>query len=1050
MGSISIQTDVVCSKGSPPRVGSQFWRSLDELAGDEKFIASLRREFPEYANRLNDGATRRQFLQLMGAGLALAGMQGCDQPQEKIVPFVQASEQIIPGKPLYYATAMTHDGAGIGLLAESHMGRPVKIEGNPLHPAVPEVMASAAEGNPLRFGATDAFSQASVLSLYDPDRSQTVLRAGQISTWEALAAELQSQLNAMRDSGGRGLRLLTESVVSPTLAEQLRQLLELYPNAEWHQYEPINHDNELLGNRLAFGSDVQTIHHVDAADVILSLDADFLAEGPMHLRNARHFATRRRVGGAAGEESAAMNRLYVVESGLTLTGAAADHRLPLEPRAVAAFTLRLAETLGLALNQIEGTENAIGGGDQIPQAWMDAVAADLQQARGRSLVIAGRAQPPFVHAVVHWINAALENVGTTVEYVEPIAARPEPQVESLRSLVEAIRSVEVRALVILGGNPVYTAPADFKFAAALEQVPFAIHLSEYEDETSARCLWHIPELHFLEAWSDTRGGDGTASIVQPLIAPLRGGKSAHELLAALLGNPTADSYELVRAFWLSSMGQVAEGEDPDSQWQQALHDGVIANTGSPPVQPMIRADFTPALGQQLSLPLPLGEGRGEGAFLQGPHPNPLPEGEGITVVFGPDPTVWDGRYANNGWLQELPRPLTTLTWDNAALIAPATAEKLQLKNGDVVAITVEMTTIEVPVLVTPGQPANVVTLHLGYGRDRAGRIGNGVGTNVYPIRFSGAMWNLQGASLRAVGRTHALALTQHHHVMEGRNLVRAGTLAEFQEHPDHPAFMSAGHAPAEDVSIYPEYKYDGYKWGMVINQSACIGCNACVLACQAENNVPIVGKGQVLNSREMHWLRIDHYYRGEPDNPEHYHQPMLCQHCELAPCEPVCPVAATTHSREGLNEMTYNRCIGTRYCSNNCPYKVRRFNFLDYNRELREDAVLQLQSNPDVSVRSRGVMEKCTFCVQRISAGRIEAEKQDRTIRDGEVVTACQAACPTEAIVFGDLNDPQSRVRQESTSPLNYSVLGELNTRPRTTYQAVVKNPNPALTMRDS
>jgi molybdopterin-containing oxidoreductase family iron-sulfur binding subunit len=954
-------------------------------------------------------------------------MQGCvEQPQEKIVPFVQAPEQIVPGKPLYYSTAMTHDGAGIGLLAESHMGRPVKIEGNPLHPAVPEIMSAAAETNRLRFGASDTFAQASVLSLYDPDRSQTVLRDGQISTWDAFAAELQAALSTLAEAGGRGLRILTETVVSPTFADQLRQLVELYPNAAWHQYEPINHDNELLGSRLAFDADVQTIYHIEAADVIVSLDADFLADGPMHLQQARGFASRRRVYGEGAASAASMNRLYVLESSLTVTGAAADHRLPLAPGAVAAFSLRLAQALGLQIEASESSENAASAGDQIPQEWLDAVAADLQQARGRGLVIAGRAQPPFVHAVAHWINATLGNVPGAVEYMEPIAARPELQLDSLRNLVNSMRSGEVHALVILAGNPVYNAPADFHFAAALENVPLTVHLSQYEDETSARCRWHIPELHFLESWSDTRAGDGTVSIVQPLVAPLRSGKSLHEVLATLLGNFAASSYEIVRSYWRSRLeAQSTEAQSADVVWQQALHDGIIANTGSPAVRPTTRADFAAVLGGQLNLS--------------------LPAGERISVVFQPDPSLWDGRFANNGWLQELPRPLTTLTWDNAALMAPATADALQVKNGDVIEIIVEQSAIRIPVLVTPGQPANVVTLHLGYGRERAGRIGNSVGTNVYPIRWSGAMWHVEGATVRATGRTHKLALTQHHHVMEGRNLVRAGTLSEFQEHPEHPAFMSEGHVPAEDVSMYPEHKYDGYKWGMVINQAACIGCNACVVACQAENNVPIVGKGQVLNSREMHWLRIDHYYRGSPENPEHYHQPMLCQHCELAPCEPVCPVAATTHSSEGLNEMTYNRCIGTRYCSNNCPYKVRRFNFLDYNRELRQDAVLQLASNPDVTVRSRGVMEKCTFCVQRISAARITAEKEDRKIRDGEVVTACQAACPTEAIVFGDLNDAGSRVRQESASALNYSVLGELNTRPRTTYLAVVRNPNPAL-----
>ncbi|HEY3393409.1 MAG TPA: TAT-variant-translocated molybdopterin oxidoreductase, partial [Lacipirellulaceae bacterium] len=738
MDSNSRQSDTACDGPRRGSDGKQFWRSLEELEGDDAFFVALRREFPEYANRLPDGATRRQFLQLMGASLALAGLQGCvEQPQEKIVAFVQTPEQIVPGKPLYYATAITHDGASIGLLGESLMGRPVKLEGNPLHPAVPEIMASAPEGTRVRFGATDAFAQASVLSLYDPDRSQTVLRDGQISTWGTFAAELQAMLSTLAEAGGRGLRILTETVVSPTFADQLRQLVELYPNAAWHQYEPINHDNELLGSRLAFGADVQTIYRIEAADVIVSLDADFLAEGPMHLQHARGFANRRRVDSTGGGSAASMNRLYVVESSLTVTGAAADHRLPLAPRAAAAFSLRLAEALGLQLEASEVAGIASRAGDQIPQAWLNAVAADLQQARGRGLVIAGRSQPAYVHAAVHWINATLGNVPGVVEYVEPISARAEPHVDSLRNLVDSMRTGEVEALVILAGNPVYNAPADFNFAGALEKVPLTVHLSQYEDETSARCRWHIPELHFLESWSDTRAGNGTASIVQPLVTPLRSGKSLHEVLATLLGNAAASSYEIVQAYWRNRLGaQSTEGEGVDLAWQQALHDGIIANTGSPAAQPTIRADFVAALGEQLRRPFPLGEGRGENASAESAHPNPLPEGEGISVVFQPDSAVWDGRFANNGWLQELPRPLTTLTWDNAAMVAPATADALQVKNGDVIEIAVKQSAINIPVLVTPGQPANVVTLHLGYGRERAGRIGSSAGTNVYPIRSS--------------------------------------------------------------------------------------------------------------------------------------------------------------------------------------------------------------------------------------------------------------------------------------------------------------------------
>jgi molybdopterin-containing oxidoreductase family iron-sulfur binding subunit len=1013
-----------------PGSGRKVWRSIEELAGDDLFIAALRREFPEYANRLNDGATRRQFLQLMAASLALAGAQGCvEQPQENIVPFVQAPEHLIPGKPLYYATAMTHDGAGIGLLVESQMGRPTKIEGNPLHPAVPEIMATAPAAGRIRFGATDAFSQASILSLYDPDRSQTVLRDGQIDSWESLVAALQTRLNEARQNGGRGLRLLTGTVVSPTLAEQLQQFLMLYPNAQWHQFEPIQRDNEVLGGRLAFGNDVAAIYHVERADVILSLDCDFLADGPMHLRYARGFAERRRVDPSAAGNMPAMNRLYVVESSSTMTGAAADHRLPLSPDGVAVFAMRIAAALGL---QVEGAANVQTASNQIPSEWLDSVSEDLQRARGRSLVVAGRSQPAAVHALAHWMNASLGNAGQTVEYREPNIVRTEVQTESLAQLVDAMRNKEVDTLVILGGNPVYDAPADFNFAAALANVPFRVHLSPYVNETSAQCHWHVPELHFLESWSDTRACDGTATIVQPLIAPLYDGKSMHEVVQATLLMPPSEGHEIVRAYWQRWHAALGGSGEFEAFWQTALHDGVVAGTESPVVQPNIRDDLAATLGAQLAnLAAPLAA-------------------TSMRVVFQPDPAVWDGRFANNGWIQELPRPLTSLTWDNAGLIAPSTAESLQIKSGDVVEISVAQSSVQIPVLIVPGQPANVVTLQLGYGRERAGRVGNRIGTNVYPLRQSGAMWHVGATDFRPTVEFRTLATTQHHHLLDGRDLVRAGTAAALAENPEHPAFMSSGHHPEgdhapTDVSIYPPWPYTGYKWGMVVNQSACIGCNACVVACQAENNIPIVGKDQVVRGREMHWLRIDHYFEGDAENPVHYFQPMLCQHCELAPCEPVCPVAATTHSSEGLNEMTYNRCVGTRYCSNNCPYKVRRFNFLDYNQELRHDATLQLLPNPDVTVRSRGVMEKCTFCVQRINAARIDAEKQGRSIRDGEVVTACQAACPTEAIVFGDLNDADSRVKQLAASPLNYSVLGELNTRPRTTYLAVVRNPHPAL-----
>jgi molybdopterin-containing oxidoreductase family iron-sulfur binding subunit len=984
-----------------------------------RILEALGPEFAAGADLPPDEPTRRRFLQIMGASVALAGAGGCiNQPQETIVPYVHAPEKLIPGKPLYYATAMTHAGASLGLLVETHMGRPVKVEGNPLHPAVPEVMAKANESAPsdqLRFGATDAFAQAAVLSLYDPDRSQTVLRQGQIDTWESCYTELRRQLDELAPSGGEGLRILTEPVVSPTLAGQLQQVLTKFPSARWHQYEPIQDDNALLGARLAFGEDLSVVYR-DPPDVVLSLDADCFSDGPFRLQLARLLRSQ-----YAGTQNPRLTRLYVVETSRTITGAVADHRLALSPPDVVRFAMSVAQSFGL---QTGGDTSASAGA--VPQEWLDAVVADLAAARGRSLVIAGRNQPPVVHAVAHWLNVTLGNVGSALEYQSPVTDRPDLSVESIRGLASAMSAGEVKTLVILGGNPAYDAPADLSFAAALAKVPFSLHLSPYADETSVRCTWHVPETHLFESWTDTRAGDATVSIVQPLIAPLYDGKSTHELLAALLGIAVASSHEIVQEHWQQAFNSTSAGEF-DRIWKTALHDGIIRGTASEVRTPKIRSDFGENLSEAMSL------------FRASPSDGPL------HIVFRPDASTWDGRFANSGWLQELPRPFTNLTWDNAALMSPRTAEEHEIATGDVIEIESGDRRIEIPAFVVPGHPRETITLHLGYGRQRAGRVGDNIGVDAYPLRTTDKMWFAEVTALRKTGRTYPLATTQHHHRMDGRPLVRAGTLKQYETAPEHPVFMAdSGHGAAES-SMYPEPRYDGYKWGMVVNQSACVGCNACVIACQAENNIPVVGKDQVARGREMHWLRIDNYYAGDNDNPTVYHQPRLCMHCEYAPCEPVCPVAATTHSDEGLNEMTYNRCIGTRYCSNNCPYKVRRFNFFDYNVELREDPTMQLRPNPDVTIRSRGVMEKCTYCVQRINATRIAAGIDNRQIRDGEILTACQAACPTQALTFGNLNDAESAVRTLADSSLNYSLLGELNTRPRTTYLAVVRNPNPAL-----
>jgi molybdopterin-containing oxidoreductase family iron-sulfur binding subunit len=705
-----------------------------------------------------------------------------------------------------------------------------------------------------------------------------------------------------------------------------------------------------------------------------------------------------------------MNRLYVAESMPSPTGAVADHRLPVRASEMEEFARALARRLGV---------DGAGGEDAaraFPQhaRWLDAVARDLQAHRGAGLVVAGRDMPPVVHVLAHAMNQALGNLGQTVLLTAPVEAEPADQLESLGTLTADMEAGKVEALIILGGNPAYTAPADLRFDAALAKVGLRVHLAEYEDETSALCHWHVPETHFLEAWGDARAFDGTVSLIQPLIAPLAAGRrSALELMAVLLGQPQARGYDILREHWRGEL----RGQDFESAWRKALHDGVISGTALPVRSAGVRAGA---------------------AARQAAAQAAAPAAGTLEVAFRPDPTVWDGRFANNAWLQELPKPVTKLTWDNAAYMSPATATRLGVESGDVVEIAHGGRSLRAPVAVQPGHAPDSVTLHLGYGRRRAGRVGTGLGANAYLLRTAAQPWVATGAQVRRTGERSELAATQMHHALAGRHHVRAGTLEEYRKHPEFARELV--HIP--HANLYPEYPYEGYAWGMSIDLTACMACNACVVACQAENNIPVVGRDQVIRGREMHWLRIDSYYAGDPEDPAILAQPMLCQHCEKAPCEPVCPVAATSHSAEGLNDQIYNRCIGTRYCSNNCPYKVRRFNFLKYSED---QPLLRLVHNPDVTVRSRGVMEKCTYCVQRINAARIEAKREDRTIRDGDVVTACQAACPTGAIVFGNINDRASRVFQLKQAPQSYGVLAELNTQPRTSYLARIRNVNPEI-----
>ena len=993
--------------------GPQYWRSLEELAGSEGFQEMLHREFPRFAaewpcqdnGNANPGVSRRGFLELAAASLALAGLTACTtQPQETIVPFVRQPENYIPGHPLYYATAMELAGTGLGLLAESHLGRPTKLEGNPEHPA--------------SLGATDALAQASVLSLYDPDRSQTQTYLGQIGAWEDLAAQIRTTLPALEALQGEGLRILTRTVSSPTLAAQLTALEERFPKARWHQYEPCGNHAARAAAAAAFGQPLATRYDFSRAEVVLALDADFLTAGPGAVRYAKEFSKRRRAG-LAEDGPQGMNRLYVAESSPTNTGATADHRLALAPSELLRFTAALATEL-----RVPGAR-PVGELTQPAQEWVTAVAADLSAHRGASVVIPGVYAAPQVHVLAQAINAALGNVGTTVIHAPANEARAEDQLGSIAQLVADMRAGKVDTLVILDGNPAYDAPADLDFAATmLAQVKTRIHLGLYRDETSEYCQWHIPAAHFLESWSDCRAFDGTASIVQPLIEPLHGGRTAHEVVALFSERADATAHELVQGYWQT------QGLD-EAGWRQALHDGVIAGSAAASVSATISQE---AVAQACT----------EETQEAGRH--------GLELCLRPDPSVFDGRFANNAWLQELPKALSKLTWDNAFLISPATAQAHGLKTEDLIEVRLGERKVVGPVWIMPGQADGAITAHLGYGRTHAGRVGNGAGFDAYPLytaKSGSASVAIATVEIAATGATYPLSSTQEHFAVElqseeahERHLVRHADYATYQHQPDFAQHM--GHpAPGPEESMFPPWEYKGYAWGLAVDLNTCTGCNACVTACQSENNIPVVGKVQVANGREMHWLRIDRYYQGDLDQPDVHFQPVMCQQCEQAPCEVVCPVGATSHSSEGLNDMVYNRCVGTRYCSNNCPYKVRRFNFLSYTDH--DSELLAMGRNPDVTVRSRGVMEKCTYCVQRINQARIEAKKQDRKIRDGEIQTACQQACPADALVFGDINDADSAVSQSKASPLNYALLGDLGTRPRTTYLAKVTNPNPAL-----
>lgn len=1039
--------------------GKEYWRSLEEHADTAEFREFVAEEYPHEIEEWDNGLSRRNFVKVMGASLALAGLSGCViQPPEKIVPYVNPQEGMLPGKANFFATSMSLGGVATGLLAKSFEGRPVKVEGNPDHPG--------------SLGATDIYAQASILGMYDPDRSQAVTFRGNPKTYEAFVAELRSALDQNRADGGAGVRFLTETVTSPTLVDQFAKLKAELPNSKWVQYEPINADNAMAGAKMAFGSAVQTIYKFDKAERILTLDADIFSG--YNVGYIKGFAAGRKY----SDEKKEINRLYTVESTVTLTGAKAEHRIGVKPSQVAEVAKAVAKALGVAGANSTYTENA---------QWIAAMAKDLNEYKGKSLVVAGDKASPVVHALAHAMNAALGNVGQTVVYGDPFSPNTDKtQVEQLRELIADIDGGKVKMLVILGGNPVYNTPSDLKLSPerlnAINKAGRTFHLALYFDETAEQCQWHVHEKHYLESWSDARAYDGTASIVQPLIAPLYDGRNIHEVVQLFFkeGFDKKD-HDIVKDYWqrtnitaaatpetpktsaeVKTAAPTAAKEAPkaaatpavgaapavarnfEDNWRKAVHDGFIPNTAAP------AKTVTPTT-----------------AFLSQPETKPS-SGGSLEISILPDPSIYDGRFVNNGWLQELPNPLNKITWENVALVSPRTAERLKVnigndedeKSGGVRGVSFittrggnmssDLVTLKyqggeikapVPMWISPGQPDDVITIFMGYGRTRAGKVGTGLGYNAFDVRRSDAMDHGFGEVTKRNATTE-IASTQIHFNMEGRDILRVWDLEDYKEHPDK------GHQHDEyPKSMYPYEQHQAvynqnYKWGMTIDLNSCVGCNACVVACQSENNIPVVGKEQVERSREMHWMRVDAYYGGEDvNNPEGPHfQPILCQQCEQAPCEVVCPVHATVHSAEGLNDMVYNRCVGTRYCSNNCPYKVRRFNFLLYQDW--NTPQYKLMRNPEVTIRSRGVMEKCTYCTQRISMARIEAEKDGRKIRDGEVVTACQSVCPADAITFGDMHDPNSKIAKTKKDHRNYIVLNELNTQPRTTYLSNLKNQN--------
>jgi molybdopterin-containing oxidoreductase family iron-sulfur binding subunit len=945
--------------------GKRFWSSLDELLNEAEFREWMRGEFPAAASLFDDPG-RRQFLKLMGASLLLAGLTGCDDKRaDRALPYVTQPENSIPGVPRYYATAVLLEGYAQPVLATTYDGRPTKLDGNPDHPATR--------------GKSDIFMQSAVFGLYDPERSKMPARAGAASTWNAFAAELTRWRAGWKARGGEGLRILTGDTTSPTLIRQMQELKVQFPNARWHRHEPAGHANAVAGTRMTFGRPAIPHYQFDRCDAVVSIGHDFLGPGPQQVLHAGQW-TQKRGDLAPGN---GRQRLHVAECIPGLIGVVATTRQPCDASRLPVYVQALAARFGLPAWQTPAL-------DSQAQKWIELVATELERNRGKSLLCVAPSLPPEHIAAAAVINGRLGNTGATVWYSEPLHSLPEKD-ETLPALCDAMAAGSVGTLIVIDSDPVYSAPAASEFAKNIAQVKTRIHVGTHFDETARACGWHLPLHHPLESWSDARAVDGTVTILQPAIRPLYASRSVHQFCDMLLGATDPASDAAVRRTW-----QQAFGNDFDARWAQTLHDGFVAGSAAKPVS--LRA----------KTPIP---------------PPAVPERANmeVDIVFVPDASIWDGRFSNIAWLQELPKPLTKIVWDNIIGISAALASEHGLANGDAVEIGIAKHKVRGAAWIIPGQAAQTISLSLGYGRRAGGEIAKGNGYDAYAVRPVDSPWMTRGTIIK-VQSAESIATTQAHHRMEGFDFVREVTTKA-------PTLR----APEIPKTFYPEWKEGDHAWGMSIDLDRCIGCNACVAACNVENNVLVVGKDQVDRGREMLWLRVDRYYTGDTQNPRSYFQPVPCMHCEKAPCEMGCPVHATVHSPEGINQQVYNRCIGTRTCSSYCPYKVRRFNWYDYRKRDEEDRAAK---NPDVTVRSRGVMEKCTYCTQRIQAAHAQADKEGRTLRRDEVVTACQQACPTQAIVFGDLNDPESEVSRRRASGRHYVLLEELGTRPRTTYLA--------------